>query len=110
MNGLEVWDDQERPYLFVLDAAGSEICSVCLSSLLNKAEPMPRPEPATPRYASATPRYIPDVRRGMSHTRNDGWGAGHQIDAEIIILVAIGLFIVLFFILVMLMGLPLMPD
>jgi hypothetical protein len=34
-NGLEVWqDDKERPYLFVLDAAASEICGLCLSRLL----------------------------------------------------------------------------
>jgi hypothetical protein len=34
-NGLEVWQDgKERPYLFVLDAAGSEICGLCLDRLL----------------------------------------------------------------------------
>ena len=34
-NGLEVWQDgKERPYLFVLDAAASEIYGLCLSHLL----------------------------------------------------------------------------
>jgi len=34
-NGLEVWqDDKERPYLFVLDAIGSEISGLCLDKLL----------------------------------------------------------------------------
>jgi len=34
-NGLEVWQDgKERPYLFVLNATGSEICGLCLDKLL----------------------------------------------------------------------------
>ena len=34
-NGLEVWQDgKERPYLFLLDAAASEICGLCLSKML----------------------------------------------------------------------------
>jgi hypothetical protein len=34
-NGLEVWQDgKERPYLFVLDAIGSEISGLCLDTLL----------------------------------------------------------------------------
>jgi hypothetical protein len=37
-NGLEVWQDgKERPYLFVLDAAASEICGLCLSKMLEAA-------------------------------------------------------------------------
>ncbi len=34
-NGLDVWQDgKERPYLFVLDAIGSEISGLCLDKLL----------------------------------------------------------------------------
>jgi hypothetical protein len=37
-NGLEVWQDgKERPYVFLLDAAASEICGLCLSKVLRAA-------------------------------------------------------------------------
>jgi hypothetical protein len=37
-NGLEVRQDgKERPYLFVLYAAASEICGLCLSKMLEAA-------------------------------------------------------------------------